>query len=299
MNKVKNTYWDFDEKGGMAFKTNNEILRKKHRFQNKITLKSIGLTSAIIACSIIDIFVIYQLFTPLINGNMLFRIIASSALFTGFDIAPVIFGAMVRKKDFGYAINKKVCAAAVVAFTIAILVNLDLRIHSQGSSVDTASAENIMETSVEDEETTTTENPMDGAMARAFSFFPIITSIVSYLASYYMANPLLKELQLKEIELNKIESDMIYSKAALKEYEGIQTLEDLINRDKELLEEAIRNTYITGKLYTDHARNFMLELIETTASGISYISEHPQEEYDALMGSNHNLLTNNQTEYST
>lgn len=294
MNKPKNTYWDFDEKGGMVFHTQNEILKERHHEQNRATMASIGAVFFIVVCSLIDIFVIYQLFTPLMNNSLLYRIFASSALFMGFDVAPVYLGRALKRKEFGFKINKGFVAIAIVAFFVAVFINFDLRMHSNKSAVDTANAENIMDTSTEEEETTA-EDPMSGAMARALSFFPLITSFTSFFISHETSDPLKKEIQRKEKELNKLKNDLNYSKAALKEFDKNPTEEDLLERDKKLLEEAIKSTYITGKLYTDHARNYLLQLIETTASGITYISDHPQEEYDALMAGNNNLLlTNNQ-----
>ena len=286
MNRTENRDWTFKNDGSTEFLTMEGVLRSRHKAENSISLKKILLIGAIVCCSLIDIIIIYQLFTPLIDGNILYRIIASSGLFIGFDVAPVILGSDIKRAKSGYRIHKIVSALMIVAFAIALIVNLDLRMATKDSAVDNATSENLM-VDYDEEEKPAESDPVTEAMARTLALFPIITSLVSFGASFSLSDPMRKELNEMEKEIERLEQDINHTKSVLEEFNDEFTLDELMKKDKELLDEAINNSLVTGKTYFDYVRECLMPLVES-ASGVNLLAMDCENDFLELMNSNSN-----------
>ena len=179
-------------------------------------------------CGMVDIVMFYMLFSNIILVSGLFRMIATLALFIGFDFGPIYLGMKLREYNEGYNIDKLIFTAFVIAFLVAFAASAYLRIAAK----DIALPLNSFQT---DE-----VSPLAFPWAIFGIFAPVVTSFVSFGISYCTYNRLTEECKTEEEILNDIEEEMINIRAA--------QAEDQAENDRALHLDAIDQAHYESSL---------------------------------------------------
>ena len=232
-----------DENGNLGSDFERDLIERRYRKDN-FWLKPFMMVAILLGCVLADIVNLRQLMSTFLYDSPLFLIIAVMALIIGLDVGPVFLGINIKLYKQKYKIDNMVIWGFVIAFILAAAVNITLRIVTR-------------ELAFPDNSTFSLEPDLIKSTfyAMGVALFPIITSIVSLLASYTMADPLrddLKKLELESAELTLISYQL---DSIVKEYEADSDfLNRLLQNDEDKYKAAYNMILSKKEEYFDYVR---------------------------------------------
>ena len=79
-------------------------------------------------CGVLDFIMFKQLFSSFLYDSVLVQMLSIIAMLIGFDLAPIYLGVVLKKQTQGFRVEKVVMGLFALAFMIAFICNLALRI---------------------------------------------------------------------------------------------------------------------------------------------------------------------------
>ena len=213
-------------------------------------------------CAAADLVSFMQLFSSFLYDNLSLRFIAIFAMLMAFEIAPIYLGYTMKKREQGYNIRDFLTIGFVASFVMAAVVNVVLRIITKDLAFPDFS--NLAASSSALGSATMAGTRSNALYyASAFAVLPIITSVVSFLASFTMANPLRDEMKKLEHEHVKIAESIGQIQAILKEYDAdLEHFDRLLIDDSNKYGAAFAMIQKKRELYFDYVRELFNEYLK-------------------------------------
>lgn len=219
--------------GFIVTKTGYNLLDERSKAK-ELSHTAIFALLIVVACMVVD----YYNFSDLFSGFSYAREAKQKCLIAGmllsFDVAPYLLGIELKRYYQGYKVPKAFLIGLLTIFMIGLIANFVLRISLANSPTDYASGG----ASFSDRESVglTEEGGPDMLYMTLFTaVIPLLTTGVSFFASWVSTNPLKKDYLAALKEKYMLEDDILRYEQALKEceYENGTLREKLIKADDE------------------------------------------------------------------
>ena len=263
--------YKLDKQGNLEFNTRNHLHKLKYK-SDSVWNQTWLLMVIIIACIIADCASFSSLFASFLYDNALLRSICIIGMIIAMEVGPIYFGYNLKKRACGYNVEKISIIVPLAAFIMGAAINIILRLatHSlvfQDLSNATTSimGENVAESS---------DSQNSIIYAWFFGILPIVTSLVAFVATYSMSNPLKSELQKLEKTNIELTDQIDQLDAVLAEYDSDENyLERLMADDNAKFNAALLMIQKQRDEYFDYCRQRISEHL-ATPSATSYVVEH-------------------------
>ncbi len=214
---MKNRLYSIDEQGNLKFSLRSRLNKEKGKPESIWEHQTTVLIIMTICC-ILDTVMFFQLFNSYLSDDPYVRMLSIIAMLIGFDVAPILIGVELRKRNLGLRANNIVIYAFGIAFIVAFLWNIVLRIATK----DLVLPDNTMTSSLIGTVTNvaSSKNKMATVNALFAASLPVITSLVSFGVSFYSYNPVRKRLNELKAEQIQLEDSIVELEALLLEYES-------------------------------------------------------------------------------
>ena len=266
---MKKKLYKLDKQGNLEFNTRNHLHKLKYK-SDSVWNQTWLLMVIIIACVIADCASFSSLFASFMYDNALLRGICIIGMIIAMEVGPIYFGYNLKKRACGYNIEKISIIAPLVAFTMGAAINIILRVttHSLVFPDLSNATTSIMGGNV----TESSDSQNSIIYACFFGILPIITSLVAFVATYSMSNPLKSELQKLEKTNIELTDQIDQLDAVLAEYDD-NYLELLMADDDAKFNAALLMIQKQRDEFFDYCRQRISEKLGTP-SATSYVVEH-------------------------
>lgn len=212
-----NKAWTEGKDGNIYFNGRKDTLKRETSYANGWE-KPIVSTIVLFICGLADFTMFKSLFGSFLVDSVVLQYICIACMLVGFDVAPIYIGIYKKKVSQGYKRSDELAKIGVIAFGLAFVANLFLRIMCRDILLPSDTAVIDLFGSTQTTDVAPESNPLAMTWAIFGAIMPLITSLCSYLVSYFAFNPLKME-------------HVKYAKALLKLDDSIEQVEAAIAED--------------------------------------------------------------------
>lgn len=252
---------------------NNTTNLQKNRFKaDSIWTRTSTQIVFIALCAFTDWACFNQLLAEAAYDSGFLRSASLIGLLIAFELSPVYIGFSLKKKRQGYNVDGFICVILFLVFVAAATINIVLRIITKDSAFPLMAAED-MSFSWNNTPQAALLNPQAIYFALLLGIIPIMTSFVSSIASYIMADPLKQEIaNLTKLE-QMLTDEISQVKAALAEYSADDRyLSRALSEDQACYAAAVKMVSHKRDAYCHYVRERFKEQPGCTASDPAGIS---------------------------
>ena len=265
---MKKKLYKMDKEGNLKFNTRDNLHRLKYK-SDSIFNQTWFLVVIVGACIFADYASLSSLFASFLYDNEILRNICVIGMLITLEVAPIYFGFNLKRRTCGYNVSKISIIAPLTAFVVGAVINIILRVETRSLAfpdlADTTTS--VLGGFAE------SENSRSSIVyAWFFGLLPICTSIVAFIATYSISNPLKSELQKLEKMNIELTDQIDQLDAVLAEYDD-DYFERLMADDEAKFNAALRMNNRQRDEYFDYCRQRISEHLGT-ASAIGYTVEH-------------------------
>lgn len=264
MSKRNTTLYQIDRQGHLRFSRRMDLIKEGEKGNMGWEHPAASILIMLV-CGILDFVMFRQLFSAFLYDAKEVQMLSIIAMLIGFDLAPIYMGIVLKKRQQG--LNAGVITAVLlgIAFVIAFIGNIALRIAVKDMILPDLSA---MKTSVFGE---VTEADTTNDLALLYALFagamPVITSLVSFGVSFQTANPLKKRMRRLQEEQVMLEDEIVKMEALLMEYEtDADHFARLLEEDEEKYRNMLEMLHEKALYYCDYVREKLKEYLGDPAS---------------------------------
>lgn len=215
--KNNGQFYKMDRQGNLVFSRRGELAKEYGKGDSGWESQRVAI-GVMAACGILDFVMFYQLFSSFLYDSQAVLMLAILGMLIGFDLGSIYIGIVLKKRRQGIDAGLVVAAAMGVAFLVAFIANIALRIGVKDlvlpdlSSLTTSAFGEVSQA----------DTGSDLALLYALfaSALPVVTSLVSFGISFQTANPLKQRMQKLRMEQVKLEDDIVKIEALLMEYDA-------------------------------------------------------------------------------
>lgn len=255
MKRLNRKMYKIGQQGNIDFNLRKEIARD-HGTGDSGWEHPIVSAVIMLVCGLLDFVMFKQLFGAILWDSVVLQMLSIIALLIGFDLAPVYAGIVIKKIQQGFKGKRYIATMMGVAFIIAFVGNLLLRLETKDIIMPDTSAISSYSMGT----TTSTESSLPLLYACFASVMPLITSLVSFGVSLHSSNPLRGRLVKLEKEQVKLEDDIEEIESILEEYDADEDyMKRLIEDDDEKYNKVLEMVRERGMMYCDYVRERIKE----------------------------------------
>lgn len=277
--KNNNEAWNVNNDGTINFNTNSKVMKMKSVTATIWEDHKVGVLIGIVMCAI-DFALIKGMLASFLIDDPIMQAFALAGFLAGFDILPILFGANLKYREQGYNKPKWFGYLTITVFIVALTLNFILRYYAKDVMLPPDSYSGM--STFGSVSTNTTSNPMALSWALTGGFLPVITSVVSFAASYFSSDPLKWEYMNLETQKFQLEENQRKIKAVIKEYEADRDFKERVLADDERkYNEAVFKAKNMASTYADYVRERIKEHIgNPVATSELSIKGEPLSLYD-------------------
>lgn len=254
MNNAK--LYKIDNQGHLKFPLRTEIVRNFGKADSIWEHPAVSIVIMVV-CGLLDLVMFRQLFSSFLYDSKAVQILSIIAMLIGFDLAPILGGHVLKKRQQGLD-SGGMAVVYGLAFMLAFTWNIVLRIQVKDMVLpDLSSAMTSILGGTSEVDTT---NSLALVYALFASALPVITSLVSFGASFQSSNPLGKQVKKLREEQIAIEDDIVEIEALLMEYEeDLDHFKRLLEEDEQKYQNMIEMLHEKMVFYCDYVRERLKE----------------------------------------
>ncbi len=260
----RNNLYNIDNQGNLRFSLRSSLNKEQAMPESKWEHGVIAVIIMFI-CAVPDFMSFLQVFNAIMSDSVLIRVTGIIAMLIGFDLAPILLGIVEKKRSQGLKSSKLARVVLIVAFITAFIWNTVLRIATRDIVLPNLSTNTISIL----ENTASTNNP--NALAMYYALFaasmPVITSFVSFAASFIASNPVKQHLNKLIAEQIELEDKIVELEAILLEYDSDPMYwERMLEDDEQKYNATLDQIHEQAMYYCDYVRERIKEHLGDPAS---------------------------------
>lgn len=246
---------------------------------DNIYAKSFFSNLAVMAFVFIDFFTLFQVWNLVQTENPLYVYCVAFGCAVALDV-PLAIAAIALKRYHDRMSSKLsatiICSLSIIVFAIAFVFSLMFRLVTKELTFDIGTSSTI--TNIMTEQTVNSDDKNTILYAALFNgMIPLLTSISSFVISYFSYDPVNARLYKKEKERIALQSNIIKADVAIAQAEDAETYcRKLLYREDDLYNAEVEKLKCDSNILRQLARMLIMEKLQN-ASNVTTITESAKD----------------------